>query len=250
MKGKHFYPKKKNRFTRTIYLSLIFCVIIFLVYFFKDKAKDINSIDTSNIQLEAQNNENIEKIASEEKANQVLEKEQHENNNRREKEQQEIEKSIKDLFENLKKLNKKNIKKYLDFAKLLNSVDEMIIKQNDEELEKALFSNLLYKIKNIDIEGKKAKVEMEVINKDYKEIYTKWMKEILKEKNENKKIDEKIAMKILKTIVKKEKQTKKVSKEITLNKKNNYWEIVVNVNLRDLVFPGINIVDSILSNNN
>ena len=181
---------------------------IFLVYFFKDKAKDINSIDTSNIQLEAQNNENIEKIASEEKANQVLEKEQHENNNRREKEQQEIEKSIKDLFENLKKLNKKNIKKYLDFAKLLNSVDEMIIKQNDEELEKALFSNLLYKIKNIDIEGKKAKVEMEVINKDYKEIYTKWMKEILKEKNENKKIDEKIAMKILKTIVKKEKQTK------------------------------------------
>lgn len=241
MKGKHFYPKKKNRFAKLFYLVCTFCIIIFLIYCFKDKMKETETVENSNVELINESTTNTEIINDKEKT-------QKENNDSR-KEQQEIEKSIENTFNSLKQLNKKKIKKYLDYDKLLNSIDEMIIRQNDKELEKALFTDLSYKIKSINIEKQKAIVNIEVVNKDYKDIYTKWTKEILNQKNKKTKIDEKTAMKILKTIVKKEKQTKKINKEITLNKKNDNWIVEVNTKLRDLVFPGIDIVDSILANN-
>ena len=160
----------------------------------------------------------------------------------------EVEKTLNDTFSNLKELNKERINERLDYNKLISSLDEMILKnQEDVEVEKLLFRDMQWTIENVEVENDTTTLIVEMKNKDFKNILTSWMKKIVVEKENQNQITNEMALKYLQESIEEENIGEKtVIKRITLNKENNTWKIVVNEDLRDLIFPGIDSVISAL----
>lgn len=160
----------------------------------------------------------------------------------------EVEKTLNDTFNNLKELNKEKINEKLDYNKLISSLDEMILEnQEDVELEKLLFKDMQWTIENVEVENDTATLIVEMKNKDFKNILTSWMKKIVREKESQNQITNEMALNYLQESIEEENIGEKtVIKRIILNKENNTWKIVVNEDLRDLIFPGIDSVISAL----
>ena len=160
----------------------------------------------------------------------------------------EVEKTLNDTFNNLKELNKEKINEKLDYNKLISSLDEMILEnQEDVELEKLLFKDMQWTIENVEVENDTATLIVEMKNKDFKNILTSWMKKIVREKESQNQITNEMSLNYLQESIEEENIGEKtVIKRITLNKENNTWKIVVNEDLRDLIFPGIDSVISAL----
>ena len=83
-------------------------------------------------------------------------------------------------------------------------------------------------------------------NKNFANIITTWIKEILKEKEQGMTISNELAIEKLEKVIDEEKNTKTILKKINLNKEDD-WKIVVNDDLRDLIFPGIDSVETVLN---
>ncbi len=163
------------------------------------------------------------------------------NNNSRE-----IEIVFNETFTALKELDKEKVNKYMDYDKLISSLDEMILENpEDTELEKELFKNMEWTVESIEVEDNQATLIIEMTNKDFKTILTEWMKKIVKEKESQNIITNELALQRLKEIVSDESiQTKTVLKKVKISKDEDSWKITVDNDLRDLVFPGI---DSVVS---
>lgn len=163
------------------------------------------------------------------------------NNNSRE-----IERVFNETFTALKELDKEKVNKYMDYDKLISSLDEMILENpEDTELEKELFKNMEWTVESIEVEDNQATLIIEMTNKDFKTILTEWMKKIVKEKESQNIITNELALQRLKEIVSDESiQTKTVLKKVKISKDEDSWKITVDNDLRDLVFPGI---DSVVS---
>ncbi len=146
----------------------------------------------------------------------------------------------------LKELNKEKVNQYLDYDKLISSLDEMILENPDDtELEEELFKNMTWSIEDVDIEDNEATLIIEMTNKDFKTVLTEWMRKIVTEKETQNQITNEIALKDLKEAISDETiEEKTVLKKVKMEKSDEGWEIIVDENLRDLVFPGI---DSIIS---
>ena len=159
---------------------------------------------------------------------------------------QEIERVFNETFTGLKELDKKKVNQYMEYDKLISSLDEMILENpEDTELEKELFKNIEWTVESIEVENNQATLIIEMTNKDFKTILTEWMKKIVEDKQNQDIITNELAFQRLKEIVSDESiQAKTVLKKIKMNKENNDWKITVNNDLRDLVFPGI---DSVIS---
>ncbi len=161
----------------------------------------------------------------------------------------EPEKYIESLFTALKNSNREEASKYIDYEKLISSLDEMLLDQNTTQmtdLEKKLFENLKWNIENVEIQDNQATIIVEMTNKNFANIITTWIKEILKEKEKGTIISNDLAIQKLEEAIDEENSSKTILKKITLSKDDN-WKIVVNDDLRDLIFPGIDSVSTALN---
>ena len=157
-------------------------------------------------------------------------------------EQEEI---INNALSALKNLNKKEIENYLDYATLISGLDESILQEN-VSLEKYLFNSMEWSIENIKEDDENIVVVVEVSNKDYKKIITEWLKEIVEVNEENNSISEVESLQILERILQEDNcGTRTVIKKIQLSQQNGNWKIIVNDDLINLLYPGIETVNSV-----
>lgn len=170
------------------------------------------------------------------------------NNNRKNNEMEEdIADDINTTFIALKKLDKETAKQYIDYDKLISGLDDMLIKANDEELEKSLFKDISWSIESINTEDNKTVVIIENTNKDFKNILTIWMKELITEKNNGKEITNELMLDKLKDFIKNEKNAKTIIKKVVVKKDGKSWKILVNDDFIDLMFPGIDSIAEVLN---
>lgn len=166
------------------------------------------------------------------------------------KDEDSIKKTINKAFNSLKTANIEEVDKYIDYKQLICSLDEMIIEENEDEvsqLEKQLFNSIEWEIQDVIKEGNAFKVTVEMKNKNFKDILTKWMKEIVEKKEEKEVITNEYSLKTLEDIIEKNNTTKTITKEILVKKQKDEWQIIVNDDLRNLVYTGIESVATVIN---
>lgn len=166
------------------------------------------------------------------------------------KDEDSIKKTINKAFNSLKTANIEEVDKYIDYKQLICSLDEMIIEENEDEvsqLEKQLFNSIEWEIQDVIKEGNVFKVIVEMKNKNFKDILTKWMKEIVEKKEEKEVITNEYSLKTLEDIIEKNNTTKTITKEILVKKQKDEWQIIVNDDLRNLVYTGIESVATVIN---
>lgn len=161
-----------------------------------------------------------------------------------------VEETANNFFIAIKDNNEEEANKYINYGELLCSIDDVFTSRDNKEVtnvEKELFKNIEWKIENIEVEEDTATAVVEVKNKDFKYVITRWMKEIVVSKSVQKEITNELLLQKLEKSLKEETTTKTEIKKITLNKMEEKWKIQVNEELRDLVYPGIDSVITGLS---
>lgn len=164
-------------------------------------------------------------------------------------EQNRIKASVNEFFEGLKNSEVDKVNKYADYNQLINSFDEMILQDENDRIEKELFSSLEWNIETIGKIDNRTEIIIEAKNKDFKDVITNWMKELVSAKSARISITNEYALEKLENEIKEEEKTKTVIKKIVLKEDNGNFKITVSEDLRDLVFPGIDSVIDVLSNN-
>ena len=165
----------------------------------------------------------------------------------------EIESMINDMFLSLKAGNSNQINKYFDYVMLISSFDPMIVENESDisiNIVNKMFKNITWTIEDIDIDEINAIVIVEVTNINFKVIVTDWMKEIVSVSSNGVVITNDLALEKLHMLLSKESlETKTIIKKVKLNKKDNKWYIELNDDFRDLVYPGIDSVITVLNEN-
>ena len=161
-----------------------------------------------------------------------------------------INETINNCFTAIREQNNDEANKYVNYENLLCSIDDVFANRESEEVinvEKELFKNIEWKIENIEVEKDTATAVVEVKNKDFKYVITRWMKEIVVSKSVQKEVTNELLLQKLEKSLKEETTMKTEIKKITLNKNEEQWKIQVNEELRDLIYPGIDSVITGLS---
>lgn len=140
----------------------------------------------------------------------------------------------------------------MDYQKLLGILDKEIL--NEEEIRKVgldieLFKELNWNIEDIKVERNQAVVIVEVTNKDYKEVITQWLKKIIKEQSNGNQLTNELCLEKLKeSVTDKKLSTKTIIKKVLLKRDDKAeWKVIVNDDLGSALFPGIESVNSVLS---
>ena len=157
--------------------------------------------------------------------------------------------TINNIFNALKQSDESQVNEYLDYNKLLSSLDEMLVKEDvrNEEVEKKLFESIEWKIENIEADGETATAVVELTNKDFIEVVTAWMKKIVNVKNNGIELTDEVSLQKLQETLEETDTTKTVIKRISLEKVDEKWKVTVNEELTNLVFPGVDSVVSVLN---
>lgn len=159
--------------------------------------------------------------------------------------------TINITFKAIKEGNIEEAKKYIDYQKLLSIMDGDILKEEEiekAELDKELFKELSWNIVNIKVEQNQAIAVVEIANKDYKDIITKWLKKIIEEKSKGNQLSNELCLEKLKECVTdKDVKYRTIIKKVLLKEENDVWQIIVNDDLGNALFPGIESVNSVLS---
>ncbi len=160
--------------------------------------------------------------------------------------QNDIESVINNFFEAIKNAEQETANQYADYQQLINSLDEMILQDESDEIEKELFKNIEWNIEDIEEQEDQVVAIVEVKNKDFKNVITAWMKELVSAKSSGIEITNEYALEKLSEELKQEEGSKAVIKKMVLKQEDNSWRIQVNEDLRDLVYPSIDSVISVL----
>ena len=157
--------------------------------------------------------------------------------------------TINNMFNALKQSDESQVNEYLDYNKLLSSLDEMLVKEDvrNEEVEKKLFESIEWKIENIEADGETATAVVELTNKDFIEVVTAWMKKIVNVKNNGIELTDEVSLQKLQETLEETDTTKTVIKRISLEKVDEKWKVTVNEEITNLVFPGVDSVVSVLN---
>ena len=160
--------------------------------------------------------------------------------------QNDIEGVINNFFEAIKNAEQEKANQYVNYEQLINSLDEMILQDDSDAIEKELFKNIEWNIEEIEEQENQVVAIVEVKNKDFKNVITAWMKELISAKSSGIEITNEYALEKLANEIEEEQSSKSVIKKILLEKDNDIWKIQVNEDLRDLVYPSIDSVISVL----
>ena len=136
---------------------------------------------------------------------------------------------------------------YVDYRQLVNSLDEMLTTEDNSTIEKELFGNIEWEIKKVEKDNDRAVLTVELKNKDFVKVITKWMKKIIGEKAKGNQITIDVSLQKLENALSETGEVTKVMKKINLIKEDDTWKIVVDEELRSLVYPSIDSVATALT---
>ena len=158
------------------------------------------------------------------------------------------EKALNSMLQDLKNGNFEDVKKYIDYSELTSipgtgsqeSDEDGEIPAEQAEKEKLLYEALEWNIKSTKKEGNVATIEIEVINKDYKEIYKNYIQEVFSRllTNENMS-DEEGESYLIEQLRRDDIGMATTTQTITLEKQDENWIVKVDDNLKNLIYPGM-----------
>lgn len=156
---------------------------------------------------------------------------------------------VNKFFTALKENNSQIANEFSNYEELIESFDTMIMQEdyNISNVKNELFKEITWTVEDVKIENDNTTVIVEVTNKNFKNVITKWMKEIVILKSVGEEMTNEIALQKLEKVISQENEYKTIIKKITLNKKSEKWMIQVDDELRDLVYPGIDSVIEVLN---
>ena len=155
--------------------------------------------------------------------------------------------SINNAFQAIKSYDVDNANKYIDYNQLIYSLDEMLVQGKNEGVCKELFKDLEWKVENTEVNNDKATAIVEVKNKDFIKVMTNWMKKIIGEKAKVNQITIDVSLQKLENALSETGEVTTVMKKINLTKEDDTWKIIVDEELRSLVYPSIDSVATSLT---
>lgn len=161
-------------------------------------------------------------------------------------------KVINTTFSDLKNADIEDANKNINYNQLIYSLDEMLVEEGNSEIKldikKELFKNMEWKILDTKTEKNAVIATVEMTNKDYIKVITNWMKTMIGEKARGEEITDELLLQNLEKTLVETTDTKTETKNITLIKEKGKWQIVVDKELRNLIYPGIESVATTLNN--
>ena len=158
------------------------------------------------------------------------------------------EKALNSMLHDLKNGNFEDVKKYVDYSELTSipgtgsqeSDEDGEIPAEQAENEKLLYESLEWNIKSTKKDGNVATIEIEVTNKDYKEIYKNYIQEVFNRllTNENMS-DEEAESYLIEQLKRDDIGMTTTTQTITLEKQDQNWTVKVDDNLKNLIYPGM-----------
>ena len=160
-------------------------------------------------------------------------------------------KIINTAFSDLKTANIEDANKYINYNQLIYSLDGMLAKEDDNEInsaiKKELFTNIEWEVLDVETKNNNAVVTVEMTNKDYIKVITNWMKKMIGEKARGEEITDELLLQNLEATLAETTDTKTGTKKVTLFKEKEKWKIIVDEELRNLIYPGIENVATTLN---
>ena len=100
---------------------------------------------------------------------------------------------------------------------------------------------------DVETKNNNAVVTVEMTNKDYIKVITNWMKKMIGEKARGEEITDELLLQNLEATLAETTDTKTETKKVTLFKEKGKWKIIVDEELRNLIYPGIESVATTLN---
>lgn len=153
--------------------------------------------------------------------------------------------ALEEMFRDLKAGKIEDVSKYVDYKELSNipaleNTDNSNEENTVDENEKLLFEDLQWNIKKIEKNDDEAKIEVEITNKNYKNVFQNFTKKVVQMvlNNENPS-DEKTEQYLIEELKNKDVGQLTYTQEITVKKQDGSWKVLVDDNLKNGIFPGL-----------
>jgi len=134
-----------------------------------------------------------------------------------------------------------DIDKYVDYNSLIDIPALGNLEGADSaDNDKILYEDLQWNIKKIEKNEEEAKIEVEITNKNYKNIFQNFTKKVVQKiLNNEKPSDEEAGQYLMEELKNKEVGQTTTTQEITIRKEEGKWKVVVDENLQNAIFPGL-----------
>jgi len=149
--------------------------------------------------------------------------------------------ALEEMFRDLKAGKMSDIDKYVDYNSLIDIPALGNLEGADSaDNDKILYEDLQWNIKKIEKNEEEAKIEVEITNKNYKNIFQNFTKKVV-QKILNNEIpsDEEAGQYLMEELKNKEVGQTTTTQEITIRKEEGKWKVVVDENLQNAIFPGL-----------
>ncbi len=149
--------------------------------------------------------------------------------------------ALEEMFRDLKAGKMSDIDKYVDYNSLIDIPALGNLEGADStDNDKILYEDLKWNIKKIEKNEEEAKIEVEITNKNYKNIFQNFTKKVVQKiLNNEKPSDEEAGQYLMEELKNKEVGQTTTTQEITIRKEEGKWKVVVDENLQNAIFPGL-----------
>ena len=149
--------------------------------------------------------------------------------------------ALEEMFRDLKAGKMSDIDKYVDYNSLIDIPALGNLEGADStDNDKILYEDLKWNIKKIEKNEEEAKIEVEITNKNYKNIFQNFTKKVVQKiLNNEKPSDEEAGQYLMEELKNKEVGQTTTTQEITIRKEKGKWKVVVDENLQNAIFPGL-----------
>ena len=149
--------------------------------------------------------------------------------------------ALEEMFRDLKAGKMSDIDKYVDYNSLIDIPALGNLEGADRtDNDKILYEDLKWNIKKIEKNEEEAKIEVEITNKNYKNIFQNFTKKVVQKiLNNEKPSDEEAGQYLMEELKNKEVGQTTTTQEITIRKEEGKWKVVVDENLQNAIFPGL-----------
>ena len=149
--------------------------------------------------------------------------------------------ALEEMFRDLKAGKMSDIDKAVDYNSLIDIPALGNLEGADSaDNDKILYEELQWNIKKIEKNEEEAKIEVEITNKNYKNIFQNFTKKVVQKiLNNEKPSDEEAGQYLMEELKNKEVGQTTTTQEITIRKEEGKWKVVVDENLQNAIFPGL-----------
>ena len=149
--------------------------------------------------------------------------------------------ALEEMLRDLKAGKMSDIDKYVDYNSLIDIPALGNLEGADStDNDKILYEDLKWNIKKIEKNEEEAKIEVEITNKNYKNIFQNFTKKVVQKiLNNEKPSDEEAGQYLMEELKNKEVGQTTTTQEITIRKEKGKWKVVVDENLQNAIFPGL-----------